>query len=163
MTVVAVLASTDLNGHLVGAGPSTNNSFANSGLMVTLNPDEFGSNHPLAGVEALGPHVGPDLGGDEDREGQGEGVHRHAVGRHVEGGVDHVVDEGPGRRGVLAVLGDGQAIEPTDRARSVLLVAHGMGDDTENEAVLERMRAAVVGDPSDPDTTVGPLARDDLR
>lgn len=26
-------------------------SFANSGLMVTLNPDEFGSDHPLAGVE----------------------------------------------------------------------------------------------------------------
>ena len=25
--------------------------FANSGLMVTLNPDEFGSSHPLAGVE----------------------------------------------------------------------------------------------------------------
>lgn len=26
-------------------------SFANSGLMVTLNPEEFGSSHPLAGVE----------------------------------------------------------------------------------------------------------------
>lgn len=37
------------------------------------------------------------------------------------------------------------ALEATDRARSVLLVAHGMGDDSENEAVLERMRAATAG------------------
>lgn len=33
----------------------------------------------------------------------------------------------------------------TDRARSVLLIAHGMGDDQENDAVLERMRVAAAG------------------
>lgn len=49
-----VIPSISEGGHFCTNGMSNSrhdSGFGNSGLMVTLNPDEFGSEHPLAGVE----------------------------------------------------------------------------------------------------------------
>ena len=49
-----VIPSISEPGHFCSNGMSSSRHhtpFANSGLMVTLRPDEFGSEHPLAGVE----------------------------------------------------------------------------------------------------------------
>ena len=49
-----VIPSISEPGYFCSNGMSSsrhNTPFANSGLMVTLNPNEFGSDHPLAGVE----------------------------------------------------------------------------------------------------------------